>query len=383
MSPALLVAIPPSPQGTMSITDEHPVESQYQKGVKHLYESGIRSVPLKYIVPVSERPNQTHWKPHMTDGSLQLPVIDLSGLHGPKRSQVVKALASACENYGFFQVVNHGIPNEVMSSMMDVAKGFFELPPAEREKYMSADMSKPVRYGTSFNQLKDSVFCWRDFLKLVCNPLADVLSHWPSSPVDLRGLAVTYAKETSFLYLMILEAILESLGLTTTKNTTDDTDDQTLSELKDGSQQMFLNFYPPCPEPDLTFGLRPHSDYGFLTLLLQDEVAGLQIKHQGRWLTVEPIPGSFVVNVGDQLEIFSNGRYKSILHRAVVNSSKSRISVASLHSLPSQAAVRPAEKLINQTNPRRYKDTDVAAFLHHIKSCDYQERVFLDSRKLT
>ncbi|XP_027070034.2 probable 2-oxoglutarate-dependent dioxygenase SLC1 [Coffea arabica] len=382
MSPAL-VATPASPQSMMSITNEHPVESQYQKGVKHLYEIGIRRVPLKYILPVSERPNQTHWKTHTTDGSLQLPVIDLSGLHGPRRSQVVRSLASACENYGFFQVVNHGIPNEVISNMMDVTKRFFELPSAEREKYMSADMSKPVRYGTSFNQLKDSVFCWRDFLKLVCNPLEDVLSHWPSSPMDLRGLAVTYAKETKFLYLMILEAILESLGLTTTKNTTADTDDQILSELKDGSQQMFLNFYPPCPEPDLTFGLRSHSDFGILTLLLQDEVAGLQIKHQGRWLAVEPIPGSFVVNVGDQLEIFSNGRYKSVLHRVVVNSSMSRISVASLHSLPSQSAVRPAEKLINQTNPRRYRDTDIAAFLHHIKSCDYQEKGVLESRKLT
>lgn len=84
------------------------------------------------------------------------------------------------------QLVNHGIPNEVISNMMDVARRFFELPLAEREKYMSADMNKPVRYGTSFNQTTDSVFCWRDFLKLVCQPLADVLPHWPSSPADLR-----------------------------------------------------------------------------------------------------------------------------------------------------------------------------------------------------
>lgn len=119
-----------------------------------------------------------------------------------------------------------------------------------------------------------------------------------------RELAVTYAKETKFLFLMLVDAILASLGLAATKNMTDDHEDnEILKELRDGSQQLFINFYPPCPEPDLTIGLRSHSDFGFLTLVLQDEVAGLQIKHQGKWFTIEPIPGSFVVNVGDQLEV--------------------------------------------------------------------------------
>lgn len=88
--------------------------------------------------------------------------------------------------HSLLQLVNHGIPNEVISNMMDAAKRFFALPITEREKYMSSDLSRPVRYGTSFNQLRDSVFSWRDFLKLGCHPLADVISQWPSSPVDFR-----------------------------------------------------------------------------------------------------------------------------------------------------------------------------------------------------
>lgn len=84
------------------------------------------------------------------------------------------------------QLVNHGIPSDVISSMIDVSTRFFELPFEERAKYMSSDMHAPVRYGTSFNQKKDKVFCWRDFLKLMCHPLPDVLPHWPSSPVDMR-----------------------------------------------------------------------------------------------------------------------------------------------------------------------------------------------------
>lgn len=85
------------------------------------------------------------------------------------------------------QLVNHGIGSEVISNMMEVGRRFFELPFEEREKYMSMDMRSPVRYGTSFNQTKDGVFCWRDFLKLVCHPLQDaLLPHWPSSPLDFR-----------------------------------------------------------------------------------------------------------------------------------------------------------------------------------------------------
>lgn len=128
-------------------------------------------------------------------------------------------------------------------------------------------------------------------------------------------MAVSYAKEVKFLFLILVDAILESLGLMNKKNKTEendededknkeeDEDEEILKEFEDGSQLMVLNCYPPCPQPDLTLGMPPHSDYGFLTLLLQDEVKGLQIQHKENWVTVEPIPGSFVVNVGDHLEV--------------------------------------------------------------------------------
>ncbi|KAF3679640.1 putative peroxisomal fatty acid beta-oxidation multifunctional protein AIM1-like [Capsicum annuum] len=357
----------------------------YHKGVKYLHESGIQRVPKKYIFPISERPNSSYTingKPKMS-----LPIIDFSQLHGPNRVQVLDSLSYACENYGFFQLVNHGIPEEVIRSMVDVGGKFFDLPLVEREKYMTTDMTTPVRYGTSFNQTNDGVFCWRDFLKLVCEPLHDVLPHWPSSPSDFREMAIAYSKETKILFIKLVEAILESLGINvTTKNKTQQQNDdveEILKEFEDGSQLMAINFYPPCPNPNLTLGMPPHSDYGFLTLLLQDEVEGLQVKFNGDWVTIQPIPGSFVVNVGDHLEIFSNGKYKSVLHRVLVNSLKSRISVASLHSLPFNSIIKPSPKLISEKNPILYRDTDFAAFLEYIKSCDSTNKSFLETRKLT
>lgn len=229
----------------MAVLTTENEESQYQNGVKRLHESGISKVPSKYILPVLERPNITkQQEANVTKNNLKLPIIDFHELQGPNRPQVLESLASACEQYGFFQVslnyvlldsenftlkvwyvmlsdhrsgpfyqliviktcslhsdscewilmiscglmqlVNHGIPSDVVSNMIDVGTKFFELPFEERAKYMSSDMRAPVRYGTSFNQNKDRVFCWRDFLKLMCHPLPDVLPHWPSSPVDMR-----------------------------------------------------------------------------------------------------------------------------------------------------------------------------------------------------
>ncbi|XP_030521910.1 probable 2-oxoglutarate-dependent dioxygenase SLC1 [Rhodamnia argentea] len=373
-----------------AVTDQGPTptETQFQHGVKHLHESGLQRLPTKYVLPLQDRP-----KPEPTEPSLKLPVVDLAQLRGPARQGVITSIADACKRYGFFQVVNHGVTRGAAEGVMDVGRGFFGMPFEERAKYMSADMSGPVRCGTSFNQRKDDVFCWRDFLKLTCQPMPDVLTHWPASPADLRKVAATYAKETRDLFLVLMEAILEGLHASDTVETKknmkpeeeggEEDDGDIMEKLKNGSQLMVVNYFPPCPEPDLTLGLPPHSDYGFLTLLLQDEVEGLQIQFQENWVTVEPIENGLVVNLGDHLEIFSNGRYKSVLHRVLVNSERSRISVASLHSLPNECMVRPSPKLIDRANPRRYKDTDFGSFLEYISSRESKKKNFLETRKLT
>ncbi|XP_010940496.1 probable 2-oxoglutarate-dependent dioxygenase SLC1 isoform X2 [Elaeis guineensis] len=359
----------------LEIDGQESAESTYMKGVRHLCESGITKVPRKYILPVSERP-QLIMKKERTSTclNLKLPIIDLARLHTSDRSQVLESLAEACKVYGFFQVVNHNISCNAMRRMIDVGRRFFKLPFEERVKHMSTDIRSPVRYGTSFNQTKDGVFCWRDFLKLYCHPLDTVIPFWPSSPSDLREEVTSYAMQAKSLFLALMEAILETLGVNTS----------ILREFDDdGSHLLVVNCYPACPEPHLTLGMPPHSDYGFLTLLLQDDVEGLQVQCEGEWVTVEPVPNSLVVNIGDHFEIFSNGMYKSVLHRVLVNSSTSRMSVASLHSLPPDKMVSPSPELVNKKNPRLYKDTNFAAFLDYMSSCDTKHKNFLESRKLT
>ncbi|ESW34811.1 hypothetical protein PHAVU_001G183300 [Phaseolus vulgaris] len=354
-------------------------KSGYEKGVKHLCEKGhIRSVPKKYILPVADRPTKRVEDSNALNQNLQLPIIDFAELLGPNRPQVLQSLANACQQYGFFQLVNHCISDDVIRSMIDVSGRFFDLPLEERVKYMTTDMGAPVRCGTSFSQTKDKVLCWRDFLKFLCHPLPDFLPHWPVSPVDFRKVVGTYAEETRHLFLAVMEAILESLGIMEKEE-----EENVMKEFEKGSQMMVANFYPPCPEPELTLGMPPHSDYGFLTLLLQDEVEGLQVQYQDKWVTVQPIPNAFVVNVGDHLEIYSNGKYKSVLHRVMVNEVKSRVSVASLHSLPFNCTVKPSPKLVDdEANPKRYMDTDFATFLAYVSSHEPNKKDFLESRKL-
>ncbi|CAL9044550.1 unnamed protein product [Musa banksii] len=117
--------------------------------------------------------------------------------------------------------------------------------------------------------------------------------------------------------------------------------------LGEQEQHMAVNYYPKCPEPELTYGLQAHTDPNALTVLLQDpNVAGLQVLKDGKWIAVNPQPDALVINIGDQLQALSNGRYRSVWHRAVVNSERERISVASFLCPSSSVVISPPEKLV-------------------------------------
>jgi len=117
-----------------------------------------------------------------------------------------------------------------------------------------------------------------------------------------------------------------------------------------------FNFYPPCPRPDLTLGLKPHADGAAITILLQDsEVEGLQFLKDDQWFSVPIVPHALLVNIGDQVEIMSNGIFKSPVHRVVTNSVKERNTLAVFCSPGPEKEIEPVEELIDETRPRLYK----------------------------
>ncbi|KVH87938.1 hypothetical protein Ccrd_024713 [Cynara cardunculus var. scolymus] len=122
----------------------------------------------------------------------------------------------------------------------------------------------------------------------------------------------------------------------------------------DGEKAFFgtkVSHYPPCPHPEMVNGLRAHTDAGGVILLFQDdEVDGLQILKNGEWIDVQPIPNSIVINTGDQIEVLSNGRYKSVWHRVNVIPNGTRRSIASFYNPSYDATIEPATQLIKKEN---------------------------------
>jgi len=271
------------------------------------------------------------------------------------------------------KVINHGIPTTVMKDALDSAEEFFDLPSDEKMCFASVDVHKPVRYGTSINHEMDKVFYWRDFIKHYANPISQWIHLWPSNPTTYKDKMGHYAKAVNVLQKKLVEMVLESLGLNA--NYLND-------DIKDGSQVMAVNCYPSCPEPDLALGMPPHTDYGTLTILNQSH-QGLEIMdHDQKWHPVPVIKGALIVQLGDQFEVISNGRYKSILHRAILNVTRKRFSISSLHSMQPNIKVGPAPELVDEQHPAAYKEGSFGGFLDHISIKSLTEDKYIDMLKI-
>lgn len=110
-----------------------------------------------------------------------------------------------------------------------------------------------------------------------------------------------------------------------------------------------VSHYPPCPSPDRVIGLRAHTDAGGLILLFQDDqVKGLQILKDGEWIDVQPMANAIVINTGDQVEVLSNGRYKSVWHRVLASHNGNRRSIASFYNPSLKATIASAPELVGQ-----------------------------------
>lgn len=301
-------------------------------------------------------------------GTNAIPVIDLHESRGDRRDEVLKQIREACLEWGGFQIVNHGVSPALLERVRQVAKEFFALPLEEKWKYSASTPTTIVDlfhgYGTKEFGTKGALDRG-DQLRHRTWPLsAREYGQWPTNPSSFRETEEEYVQEQDKLRKHLMELISESLGLKPSY----------LNDFfgEDYQQTFLLNHYPAFPEGNSTVSMQKHSDFSGLTVLMQD-VAGLQIYKDGEWVWVEPIADAFVVTLGDQIEVLTNGLYKSPEHRAMANTAE-RFSIMCFSSPPDAKVVGPIPELVSESRPIRYKTRTYAQFRTEIMTIPFMAK---------
>ncbi|KAG8484696.1 hypothetical protein CXB51_023685 [Gossypium anomalum] len=293
---------------------------------------------------------------------IDLPIIDLSA----ERSKVINLVIKACEEYGFFEVINHGVSHDIITRMEEQGLGFFAKPLGDKQK---AGPATPFGYGCKnigFNGDVGEV----EYLMLGTNSLSIVeRSYAISNDPKMFSSAVNgYIEAVTGLACEILKLMAEGLRVH---------DSSVFSKMikdVDNDSIFRLNHYPPIlcnnnnnNNKDPSFhankvGFGEHTDPQILTILKSNDVGGLQVISQvddedhGVWIPVPSHPTAFCVNVGDVLQAMTNGRFMSVRHRAMVtNTSKSRMSMAYFGAPPLHTCLTPPIELVTPHKPLLYR----------------------------
>ncbi|XP_004306881.1 PREDICTED: gibberellin 20 oxidase 1-like isoform X1 [Fragaria vesca subsp. vesca] len=311
------------------------------------YQSNI---PSPFIWPDDEKPGSD-----LPD--LQAPAIDLNGFLSGDPSIVaesIRAVDEACKKHGFFLIVNHGVDPELAAKAHDYFDVFFGRKLSEKQR-AQRKVGDSWGYTSSFTGRFNSKLPWKETLSVryssesQCSTIVDdyfvnVLGE------DFREMGKLY-QEYSEVVNKVGNVVLELLGLSLGVGR------EYFKEYYKGNEAILRwNYYPICQKPDLTLGTGPHRDPTSVTILHQDQVGGLEVFVDEKWHTVTPVPGSFVINIGDTFMALCNGIYKSCKHRAVVNNKTARKSLAFFIVPHKDRVVSAPASLISADSPRLYPD---------------------------
>uniref|UniRef100_A0A0D9WMH2 Fe2OG dioxygenase domain-containing protein n=1 Tax=Leersia perrieri TaxID=77586 RepID=A0A0D9WMH2_9ORYZ len=338
----------------------HPAQAQK---VQHLAAGDLAMPPSRYVQSENKRP---------TAGSMAvtaiIPTIDMNLLTDAAATtaadEEATKLRSALQSWGLFAVTGHGMPESFLDEILSATRNFFHLPPAAKEKYSNVVAGavagngneksfQAEGYGIDRIDTDEQILDWCDRLYLQVQPESNrQLKFWPP---ELHELLEEYTLRSEHVFRRLLAAVARNLGFNS---------EFFADKIGDNvSTYARFTYYPPCPQPELVYGLKPHTDNSVLTILLLDNrVGGLQILRDGRWLDIPVLTdGELLVIAGDEIEIMSNGVFMAPVHR-VVASDRERISVVMFYQPEPEKVLAPSEELVGKERPAMYKRIEAKVF---------------------
>ncbi len=295
-----------------------------------------------------------------------IPVIDISALQNASESEqqsIGHELCEASQSNGFFYVSGHGVDIETINSTFSVAKKFFSLPAEKKasvqmsgthrgflpigestmEGYSSADQKESFIWGLDKNIDESRI----DLQSQILAP-----NRWPNEPSEMQQVLNAFFDEVHDCAAKIMRALAVSLGESAgffTRN------------FNQPTSRGSLIYYPANRGTVGDYGVSPHSDFGCLSMLLQG-APGLSAQFaDGQWKEIEPIPNTFVVNIGDLLSRWTNGRFRSVSHCVVNKSNAARYSLVVFIDPDSQTVIDP---IIGEGETARFEPITCDAYIN-------------------
>jgi isopenicillin N synthase-like dioxygenase len=308
----------------------------------------------------------------------RVPVIDIGAVvhdaSAPAAAAAVEAIAAACRDWGFFQVVNHGVPGELIDATWRETADFFHQPQAVKDSIMR---TRDNPWGYYNNELtknqrdKKEVF---DFTTEGVDPIYRAENRWPDLGPRFRDTMAAYRDAVTDLGLSLLEAFCVGLDLPA--------DFMRPDFERNHTGFIRLNYYPVADPletstvahlPTADLGVHHHTDAGALTVLLQDDVGGLQVFRDQLWHDVPPTPGAFVINTGDMMQVWSNDIYQAAVHRVLAMERRDRFSIPFFFNPAAAAEVSPLPSVVTADRPARYRTINWAEFRGRRTDGDYAD----------
>ncbi|XP_074319192.1 protein LATERAL BRANCHING OXIDOREDUCTASE 1-like [Silene latifolia] len=280
---------------------------------------------------------------------------------------------SILTTWGCFQVKNHGMEKSVLEEVIKVTKEFYEQPLEEKMKSCSSGYGELQGYSTDAICKMNQPTNWNDRLFLILHPkdTGNPL-FWPQNPTTFREVVDEYTMKLMKMTEGIYKAMARTLNLE---------EDTFIKPTKDGMTLGRFTVYPPCPYPERVLGSAPHLDGTTMTVILTN-VEGLQVQKDAQWYKVPVIPGALFVNVGDYIEVMTNGKFKSVMHRVVTNSTEARTSIGAFCGPERNCEIEPLRELVSQEEPALYKKFKASDYLNIFYDTFPNGRNAIDALKL-